>query len=283
MCEAEPSRYADKFLHLVQTAPLDLDTPGFYASRQVRDIRLASSVVRGQRSAAAPTPPCMRHACRTRLAGPALQDAVEACLARVAAGEAPRLLRIAWEQHHGTLTRGVNWERHRLEELQLVAECIGGPQLAAVCRLLAKDHAGWSGGCWQGTCVSGRDRRARHCWPWSWQWLRQLAIAVAISAGQMVIGAGQSSQKVSLHGNVSDDAASCAVAPLHSAGGMPDLLLWRPAQRDAKLAEVKGPRDRLSMQQTAWMTALEGAGLCAEVLKVVEPQTGGNGGKKRKR
>lgn len=71
-----------------------------------------------------------------------------------------------------------------------------------------------------------------------------------------------------------------------AAGGMPDLLLWRPAQRDAKLAEVKGPRDRLSMQQTAWMTALEGAGLCAEVLKVVEPPAGGRGGKgdrKRKR
>lgn len=83
-----------------------------------------------------------------------MQGAVEACLARVAAGEAPRLLRSAWEQHHGTLARGVNWERHGLEELQLVAECIGGPQLAAVCRLLAQDHAGWSGGrgLWEHAC-----------------------------------------------------------------------------------------------------------------------------------
>lgn len=72
----------------------------------------------------------------------------------MAAGEAPRLLRSAWEQHHGTLARGVNWERHGLEELQLVAECIGGPQLAAVCRLLAQDHAGWSGGrgLWEHAC-----------------------------------------------------------------------------------------------------------------------------------
>ena len=27
-----------------------------------------------------------------------------------------------------------------------IAECIGGHGLASVCRLLAEDHAGWSGG-----------------------------------------------------------------------------------------------------------------------------------------
>lgn len=35
--------------------------------------------------------------------------------------------------------------RHSLEDLQLVAECIGGRGLAQVCRLLAQDHGGWSG------------------------------------------------------------------------------------------------------------------------------------------
>ncbi len=53
-------------------------------------------------------------------------------------------------------------------------------------------------------------------------------------------------------------------------GGMPDLLLWRPADRRAKLSEVKGPRDRLSEQQRAWTAALAAAGLEVEVLKVVE-------------
>jgi VRR-NUC domain len=48
---------------------------------------------------------------------------------------------------------------------------------------------------------------------------------------------------------------------LCGAGGMPDLLLWRPADRRAKLSEVKGPRDRLSEQQRAWAAALSGAGL----------------------
>jgi Fanconi-associated nuclease 1 len=58
------------------------------------------------------------------------------------------------------------------------------------------------------------------------------------------------------------------------AGGMPDLLLWRNAPGAppaARLAEVKGPRDRLSDQQRAWIAALSRAGLEVEVLKVVEP------------
>ncbi|KAI7839720.1 hypothetical protein COHA_006524 [Chlorella ohadii] len=164
----------DVFRTRFQTAPLDLDTPLFY---------------------------------------PARKDAIEECLARIAAGQAPAMLRSAWAQHRGTMCRGVNWDRHSLEDLQLVAECIGGPGLAQVCRLLAQDHGGWS-------------------------------------------------------------------------GGMPDLLLWHAGRRAAKLSEVKGPRDRLSDQQRAWMVALSEAGLRAEVLKVVEPEASGGksgGGKKRKK
>lgn len=37
------------------------------------------------------------------------------------------------------------------------------------------------------------------------------------------------------------------------AGGLPDLLLWRPSDCSAKLVEVKGPRDRLSHQQRFWL------------------------------
>lgn len=58
-------------------------------------------------------------------------------------------------------------------------------------------------------------------------------------------------------------------------GGMPDLLLWHPELLVARLVEVKGPRDRLSDQQRAWMAALEDAGLVVEVLKVVEPKKRG--------
>ena len=52
---------------------------------------------------------------------------------------------------------------------------------------------------------------------------------------------------------------------------MPDLLLWRPADCTAKVVEVKGPRDRLSEQQRAWLHELSQAEVAVEVLKVHEP------------
>ena len=129
------------------------------------------------------------------------QEAIGARLAEIRAGRAPALLTAVWEEQRGVLARGVHWDRWQLPELLAVAECVGGEGLAAVCRLLAEDHGGWS-------------------------------------------------------------------------GGMPDLLLWHPQRRAAVLSEVKGPRDRLSDQQRAWMIALTAAGLEVEVLKVREPAAG---------
>ncbi|KAL5758235.1 hypothetical protein ACOSP7_020846 [Xanthoceras sorbifolium] len=53
--------------------------------------------------------------------------------------------------------------------------------------------------------------------------------------------------------------------------GMPDLLLWRFHEEyrgEAKLVEVKGPRDRLSEQQRAWLLMLMDCGFNVEVCKV---------------
>ncbi|KAJ4762387.1 zinc ion binding/nucleic acid binding/hydrolase [Rhynchospora pubera] len=54
--------------------------------------------------------------------------------------------------------------------------------------------------------------------------------------------------------------------------GMPDLLLWRfyanSTCGEVKLVEVKGPRDRLSEQQRAWILVLMDCGFNAEVCKV---------------
>ncbi|GAB2221999.1 hypothetical protein Droror1_Dr00013196 [Drosera rotundifolia] len=58
--------------------------------------------------------------------------------------------------------------------------------------------------------------------------------------------------------------------------GMPDLLLWRfhgDYRGEAKLVEVKGPRDRLSEQQRAWLLVLMDCGFDAEVCKVSPPPT----------
>ncbi|XP_021291909.1 fanconi-associated nuclease 1 homolog isoform X1 [Herrania umbratica] len=53
--------------------------------------------------------------------------------------------------------------------------------------------------------------------------------------------------------------------------GMPDLLLWRfhgDHRGEAKLVEVKGPKDQLSEQQRAWLLLLMDCGFKAEVCKV---------------
>uniref|UniRef100_A0A0D9WME6 Fanconi-associated nuclease n=1 Tax=Leersia perrieri TaxID=77586 RepID=A0A0D9WME6_9ORYZ len=54
--------------------------------------------------------------------------------------------------------------------------------------------------------------------------------------------------------------------------GMPDLLLWRFLDErgggEAKLVEVKGPRDQLSEQQRAWIFVLMDFGFDVEVCKV---------------
>lgn len=89
-----------------QTAPLDLHTAGFYAARQ---------------------------------------PLVDARLEEVHSGDASALLAAAWHAHHGVLCRGVHWERHSLLALQDIAAACGGPMLAAVCGLLAKEDVGGTG------------------------------------------------------------------------------------------------------------------------------------------
>ena len=56
------------------------------------------------------------------------------------------MLESTWLAQHGVLCRGVSWDRHSLEDLTVIATCVGGRPLAAICRLLAEDYSGWSGG-----------------------------------------------------------------------------------------------------------------------------------------
>lgn len=62
-------------------------------------------------------------------------------------GAAEAMLESVWLAQHGALCRGMNWDRHSLEDLTLIAGCVGGRALAAICRLLAEDYSGWSGAC----------------------------------------------------------------------------------------------------------------------------------------
>jgi hypothetical protein len=60
-------------------------------------------------------------------------------------GAAEEVLQRVWTAQHGVACRGVNWERHSLQELLTVAACVGARPLAAICCLLAEDYRGWSG------------------------------------------------------------------------------------------------------------------------------------------
>ncbi|CAO1612720.1 unnamed protein product [Parajaminaea phylloscopi] len=83
----------------------------------------------------------------------------------------------------------------------------------------------------------------------------------------------------------------------HCSGGMPDLLIWKPAPLDddedvqprfrpsadedegpvVKLCEVKGPGDRLSETQKVWIDVLCRAGIQVEVSLVREADDGADG------
>ncbi|XP_077228252.1 zinc ion binding/nucleic acid binding/hydrolase isoform X2 [Tasmannia lanceolata] len=146
-----------------QTAPLDLDTDSFYVARK---------------------------------------SLIESHLNKISSGMAEEILIISWQSHEGTSCRGVNWDRHCLDDLRAAVSCIDGPCLASLCRHLAQDYRSWS-------------------------------------------------------------------------SGMPDLFLWRFSDKDrgeAKLVEVKGPRDRLSEQQRACLLLLMDCGFDTEVCKVSPPQ-----------
>ncbi|KAL1238922.1 Fanconi-associated nuclease [Trichinella spiralis] len=53
----------------------------------------------------------------------------------------------------------------------------------------------------------------------------------------------------------------------HSSG-FPDLVVWNVQSRDIKVAEVKGPGDRLSWKQKAWLSHFIKSGIHAEVCLV---------------
>ncbi|KAJ1435486.1 VRR-NUC domain [Sesbania bispinosa] len=150
--------YADVpnvFYTRFQNAPLDLGTDSFYTARK---------------------------------------SSIESHLQQIRDGMAEEFLIKSWETHIGTSCRGVNWDRHSLDELRAAVSCVGGSCLASLCQLLCQDYRSWS-------------------------------------------------------------------------SGMPDLLLWRfrgEYSGEAKLVEVKGPRDRLSEQQRAWLLLLMDCGFMIE-------------------
>lgn len=219
--------------NVLQTAPLDLDTEVFFSARK---------------------------------------SLIEAQLAAVAEGDIVTLLANTWTQHKGTMCRGVNWERHSLEELQTIALCVGGPGLSTICRLLAEDHAGWTAGMpdlllWRVAPgaepipeVSTNHQPCTNCG------CNQSERGLVRNARQETGTMGHSFQleeRADTSGRGSGE--SCKVPSSC-------VRTHRKSRKhgEAKLVEVKGPRDRLSEQQRAWIWILMNAGLSVEVCKVLE-------------
>ncbi|XP_050237800.1 fanconi-associated nuclease 1 homolog isoform X2 [Mercurialis annua] len=95
------------FLNRFQTAPLDLETDGFYTARKTL---------------------------------------IESHLQKIHDGLAEEIIIESWELNSGTSCRGVNWGRFSLSEVRAAVTCIGGPCLASLCRHLAQDYRSWSSG-----------------------------------------------------------------------------------------------------------------------------------------
>ncbi|XP_053318103.1 fanconi-associated nuclease 1 [Spea bombifrons] len=55
----------------------------------------------------------------------------------------------------------------------------------------------------------------------------------------------------------------------HCRSGLPDLVVWNMEKKQYKLAEVKGPNDRLSHKQMVWLHELKRMGADVEVCHVV--------------
>lgn len=85
------------------SAPLDLDSPGFFAARA---------------------------------------DLLEERLAELEAGAGPALLAAAWERHAGEQLRGASWTAWGLPRLLTLCAGLGGAALAAIMRAYAEDHRG---------------------------------------------------------------------------------------------------------------------------------------------
>ena len=94
--------------------------------------------------------------------------------------------------------------------------------------------------------------------PWSYS-LEDLK-CIARAAGGRVLG--------KIFGNLCIDFSGWS-------SGMPDIFLWRKhptGSLEGRFVEVKGPRDRLSDQQIAWLRDLDAVGANAVVLRVQEPK-----------
>ena len=170
-----------------------------------------------------------------------------------------------WWLHYGKRCRGLNWRRWRVEELQEVTDCMGVPAVVGLLGLLARDYQHWSGGLpdlflWrtdrelqeeerdeERQLGAGRPSRVR----------RKLDVR---DGDVIVISSDDDEEERERHNKLQQqrqqqkqEQRRADVESDDDRRGNRGLAV-RVGR--VKLVEVKGPRDRLSAQQLAWLHVL---------------------------
>lgn len=76
-------------------------------------------------------------------------DSIDSRLREIRAaplGELGEQIRTSWDAHYELACRGVHWEFCAVEQLQAIAECVGGAVLAHIFDLLCHAYNEWSAG-----------------------------------------------------------------------------------------------------------------------------------------
>ena len=149
--------------------------------------------------------------------------------------------------HRGELARGLNWARHTDVELALVASCIGPRPLAAACLTMCADYNKFSSGLPDLLLIS----------------ITRRDDGSDVLSGVDAVEAPAAQGEAEASGAVARSTRSWA--PQVELGDGSELSQYRLA---ARFVEVKGPGDKLSDSQCAWMDVLVRAGADVEVAYV---------------
>jgi hypothetical protein len=216
----------------VQDAPVDLwDARGFYARRRVQ---------------------------------------IDQTLGRVRDGHTVHLLRAAHAAYWGTPVVGLTWGRFSLDFLCDVAEGLGGAAVAAICLALATDYSCWSHGfpdlllVEPGRSTAPLDASARHD-------INIIPSAEVFNTGSRsdaAVGTAAGPAGVASVGTPSGVDRGSGAAAGTVAGADWEPSVGKPSHARIKLVEVKGPGDRLSDAQVAWIGLLIEHGVAVEVCRV---------------
>lgn len=153
---------------------------------------------------------------------------IDETLGRVRAGQAVQLLHAAHAAHWGAPVVGVTWGRFSLGLLCDVANGLGGAAVAGICAALANDYTCWS-----------------HGFP-----------------DLLLLEPGRpTAQLCPCHGGDAVPSSGGFSSGCGAAAG-------KPSEARVKLVEVKGPGDRLSDAQVAWIGLLLKHGVQVEVCRV---------------